>query len=175
MKKAAKSISLAAFVRGNGGAGGSFPRFTLKTPLFVPPPPERCSPMLTDAECKNATCPPEKSRARLACSGGLYLEVSPAGSKRWFYKYRKDGKEGRMALGSYPDVGPKDARKARDAAKLQKAGEDLHYSRAKSVSKENPQGVSMVSNTTTVDHVRMTPDQLLKEKSSFVDDSDNEL
>ena len=77
--------------------------------------------MLTDAECKNATCPPGKPRARLACSGGLYLEVSPAGSKRWFYKYRKEGKEGRMALGSYPDVGAKDARKARDAAKLQKS------------------------------------------------------
>ena len=77
--------------------------------------------MLTDAECKNATCPQEKPRARLACSGGLYLEISPAGSKRWFWKYRKDGKEGRMALGSYPDVGPKDARKARDAAKLQKS------------------------------------------------------
>lgn len=77
--------------------------------------------MLTDAECKNATCPPEKTRARLACSGGLYLEVSPAGSKRWFYKYRKDGKEGRMALGSYPEVGAKDARKARDAAKLEKS------------------------------------------------------
>ena len=77
--------------------------------------------MLTDAECRNVTCPPEKSRARLACSGGLYLEVSPAGSKRWFWKYRKDGKEGRMALGSYPDIGPKDARKARDAAKLEKS------------------------------------------------------
>ena len=77
--------------------------------------------MLTDAECKNATCPADKPRARLACSGGLYLEVSPAGSKRWFYKYRKDGKEGRMALGSYPDVGAKDARKARDAAKLEKS------------------------------------------------------
>ena len=77
--------------------------------------------MLTDAECKNATCPQEKPRARLACSGGLYLEISPAGSKRWFWKYRKDGKEGRMALGSYPNVGPKDARKARDAAKLQKS------------------------------------------------------
>jgi integrase len=77
--------------------------------------------MLTDAQCKNATCPPDKSRARLACSGGLYLEISPAGSKRWFWKYRKDGKEGRMALGSYPAVGPKEARKARDAAKLQKS------------------------------------------------------
>ncbi len=61
--------------------------------------------MLTDAECKNATCPQEKPRARLACSGGLYLEISPAGSKRWFWKYRKDGKEGRMALGSYPMSG----------------------------------------------------------------------
>jgi integrase len=57
----------------------------------------------------------------MACSGGLYLEVSPAGSKRWFYKYRKNGKEGRMALGSYPDVSAKDARSARDAAKLQKS------------------------------------------------------
>lgn len=60
-------------------------------------------PMLTDAECRNATCPAGKKRARLACSGGLYLEVAPSGSKRWFWKYRKDGKEGRMALGSYPD------------------------------------------------------------------------
>ncbi|MDD5336154.1 MAG: integrase arm-type DNA-binding domain-containing protein [Rhodoferax sp.] len=77
--------------------------------------------MLTDAECKNATCPPDKARARLACSGGLYLEISPAGSKRWFWKYRKDGKEGRMALGSYPDVGAKKARDARDAARSQKS------------------------------------------------------
>ena len=77
--------------------------------------------MLTDAECKNATCPPGKPRARFACSGGLYLEVSTAGSKRWFWKYRKDGKEGRMALGSYPEVSAKEARLARDAAKLQKA------------------------------------------------------
>lgn len=42
--------------------------------------------MLTDAQCKNATCSPDKPRARLADSGGLYLEVSPAGSKRWFLK-----------------------------------------------------------------------------------------
>lgn len=77
--------------------------------------------MLTDAECKNAICPQGKPRERLYCSGGLYLEVSPAGSKRWFYKYRKSGKEGRMALGSYPDVSAKDARTAMAAAKLQKS------------------------------------------------------
>ena len=30
--------------------------------------------MLTDAECKNATCPPDKTRERLACSGGLNMD-----------------------------------------------------------------------------------------------------
>lgn len=77
--------------------------------------------MLTDVQCKNATCSPGAKRERLADSGGLYLEVSPAGSKRWFWKYRKEGKEGRMALGSYPVVTLTAARKARDAAKLQKS------------------------------------------------------
>jgi integrase len=51
----------------------------------------------------------------------MYLEVSPAGARRWFYKYYKDGKEGRMALGSYPAVKLPDARAARDAAKQTKA------------------------------------------------------
>ncbi|GAB3355424.1 MULTISPECIES: tyrosine-type recombinase/integrase [Giesbergeria] len=78
--------------------------------------------MLTDTACKKATCPPDKKRERLADSGGLYLEISPNGSKRWFWKYRKQGKEGRMALGSYPDVGLAAARTARDEAKNIKAG-----------------------------------------------------
>jgi hypothetical protein len=57
--------------------------------------------MLTDAQIRNATCPTEKKRHRLTCGSGLYLEISPAGSKRWFWKTYTDGKEGRMALGSY--------------------------------------------------------------------------
>ena len=76
--------------------------------------------MLTEAECKNAICPPDKKQARFADSGGMYLQVSPAGSKRWFLKYRVGGKEKQLALGSYPDVSLKSARLARDAAKLQK-------------------------------------------------------
>jgi integrase len=81
--------------------------------------------MLTDADCKNAVCPPDKKQARFADSGGMYLQVSPAGSKRWFLKYRVGGKEKQLALGSYPDVSLKSARLARDAAKLQKsAGSD---------------------------------------------------
>jgi len=86
--------------------------------------------MLTDLHCKNAACPPGKKRARLTDSAGLYLEVSPAGSKRWFWKTYTDGKEGRLALGSYPAMRVADARKARDAAKVQKAaGVDLVQAR----------------------------------------------
>ncbi len=86
--------------------------------------------MLTDKQCKNAVCPPEKKRERLTDSMGLYLEVSPAGSKRWFWKTYTDGKEGRLALGSYPAVSLAEARKARDAAKLQKGqGVDLVQAR----------------------------------------------
>lgn len=77
--------------------------------------------MLTDAACKNAACPQGKNRARYTDAAGLYLEVSPSGSKRWFLKLYRDGKETRMALGSYPGVTLSAARKARDAAKLQKA------------------------------------------------------
>ena len=60
--------------------------------------------MLTDAKCRNATCPPEKKRARFTDAAGMYLEVSPAGSKRWFLKYSVAGVEKRLALGSYPKV-----------------------------------------------------------------------
>ena len=77
--------------------------------------------MLTDAKCRNATCPPNKARARFTDSTGLYLEVSPAGSKRWFWKTYADGKEGRLSLGGYPAVTLAMARTARDAAKLQKS------------------------------------------------------
>jgi len=56
--------------------------------------------MLTEAECKNAICPPNRKQARFTDSGGMYLQVSPTGSKRWFLKYRVDRKEKQMALGS---------------------------------------------------------------------------
>jgi len=87
--------------------------------------PQEFPHMLTDTACKAATCPPDKARARFPDAGGLYLEVSPAGSKRWFLKYRKDGKEMRLALGSYPDVRLADARaKQAEAKALKRKGVD---------------------------------------------------
>jgi integrase len=98
--------------------------------------------MLTDAQCRNAICPPDKKQARFADSGGMYLQVSPAGSKRWFLKYRIAGVEKQMALGRYPEVTLTAARKAREAAKLQKSeGKDpLQARKVEKLKALNPAG-----------------------------------
>ena len=100
--------------------------------------------MLTDSQCKNAKCPADKARARLTDAGGLYLEVSPAGSKRWFWKYRNGGKEFRLALGSYPSVGLTAARRARDAARLQRAegADPIQVKKVQKLKASNPAGDS---------------------------------
>jgi hypothetical protein len=93
--------------------------------------------MLTDADCRNATCPPGVKRRRLTDSGGLYLEVSPAGSKRWFWKFYPEGKESRLALGGYPEVSLKAARGARDDARKsrQSGANPVQIRRAEKLSK----------------------------------------
>lgn len=48
---------------------------------------------------------------------GLYIEVRPTGAKLWRYKYLYHGKEKRIALGVYPDVGLADARRKSDEAR----------------------------------------------------------
>ncbi len=67
---------------------------------------------LTDTQIK-AIKPGEKA-AKYFDAGGLYLEVAPSGGKWWRFKYRFDGKEKRISLGVYPDVGLKAAREKRD-------------------------------------------------------------
>jgi len=54
---------------------------------------------------------------KLFDGGGLYLEVAPAGGKWWRLKYRFEGKEKRISLGTYPAVGLKEARERREQAK----------------------------------------------------------
>ena len=60
---------------------------------------------------------PRVSAYRVADGGGLCIEVSPAGSKLWRYRYRFNGKFQMLALGKWPDVGLEEARKRRDEAK----------------------------------------------------------
>ncbi len=54
---------------------------------------------------------------KMGDSGGLYLEVAPSGGKWWRFKYRFEGKEKRLSLGTYPDVSLKQARTRRDEAR----------------------------------------------------------
>ena len=54
---------------------------------------------------------------------GLYLVVASATSKNWSYRYWKDGKQRWLGLGSLKDVSLRDARLARDAARLRVKGD----------------------------------------------------
>ena len=74
-----------------------------------------CPMPLTSFSIKQAR-PGEKTK-RLYDERGLYLEISPKGGKWWRFKYRFTGKEKRLSLGVYPDVGLKEARTARDEAR----------------------------------------------------------
>ena len=86
--------------------------------------PQGHAPMpLSDASVRSAK--PALKPQRLFDAGGLYLEVMPNGSKLWRYKYRFAGKEKRLALGAYPDVGLAAARdKHAEARRLLAAGVD---------------------------------------------------
>ena len=60
---------------------------------------------------------------KYADGGGLYLIVTGPTSRSWSYRYWKDGKERWHGLGSLKEVSLKDARLARDAARLRVKGD----------------------------------------------------
>lgn len=99
--------------------------------------------MLTDADCRNAVCPQGAKRARLTDDAGLYLEISPGGSKRWFWKFYPGGKESRLALGAYPKMTLKEARRQRDDARL------VRKSGASPVQQRQAQRVAKVARAAT--------------------------
>lgn len=75
--------------------------------------------MLTDVKIKSLKTK-EKPYA-VADEKGLSIEVSPKGSKWWRFKYRFEGKQKRLSLGTYPDVNLKLARERRDNLRKQVA------------------------------------------------------
>lgn len=70
---------------------------------------------LTDTGVRTAKA--AEKRQKLFDGGGLYLEVTPEGGKRWRLKYRFDGKEKLLSLGVYPETSLKQARERREAAR----------------------------------------------------------
>lgn len=68
--------------------------------------------MLTDTAIRAAK--PGEKPLRLFDGAGLYIEIAPSGGKWWRFKYRFLGREKRLSLGVYPEVGLKAARDRRD-------------------------------------------------------------
>jgi integrase len=74
---------------------------------------------LTDTAIRNAK--PREKPYKMGDSLGLFLLVAPTGGKLWKLKFRIDGKEKKLSLGSYPAVSLTKARKKRDDARKELA------------------------------------------------------
>jgi len=61
---------------------------------------------------------PKEKNFKLFDGGGLYLEVTPSGSKLWKLKYRFNGKEKKYSIGKYPSIELAEARIKRDELKI---------------------------------------------------------
>ena len=70
---------------------------------------------LTDVKVRTAK--PKEKAYKLSDEKGLFLYLTPNGSKYWRLKYRYLGKEKLLALGVYPDVSLALARERRDDAR----------------------------------------------------------
>ncbi|WP_088311518.1 tyrosine-type recombinase/integrase [Novosphingobium sp. B 225] len=70
---------------------------------------------LTDVAVRNAR--PGPKPYKMGDSHGLFLLVQPTGGKLWRFKYRADGREKKLAIGPYPEIGLGEARRRRDEAR----------------------------------------------------------
>ena len=64
---------------------------------------------------------PRSKAYKVPDADGLYLEVRTSGAKLWRFRFCHLGKESRISLGSYPEIGLASARKKRDEARQQLA------------------------------------------------------
>ena len=70
---------------------------------------------LTDTAVRTAK--PSDKPIKMFDERGLFLIVTPAGGKWWRLRYKFDGKEKLLSLGTYPDTSLKDARERREEAR----------------------------------------------------------
>jgi integrase len=73
------------------------------------------------SEIKVRTAKPKEKPYKLSDVDGLFLFVSRGGGKWWRFKYRFEGKEKLLSLGTYPEISLVDARQRRDEARRQVA------------------------------------------------------
>lgn len=70
---------------------------------------------LTDTELRRLK--PREKTYKKGDGGGLFVQVTPSGSKLWRLKYRFEGREKLQAFGAYPDVSLAQARERRRGVK----------------------------------------------------------
>jgi integrase len=64
---------------------------------------------------------PRAKQYKLFDGGGLFLIIAPSGGRWWRFKYRVDGKEKLLSLGTFPEVSLKQARDKRDQMRRDRA------------------------------------------------------
>jgi hypothetical protein len=79
---------------------------------------------LTDIAIRSAK--PRAKPYKLGDTLGLFLLVQPTGGKLWRLKYRVDGREKKLGIGTYPEISLANARKRRDDARELMAGGGQH-------------------------------------------------
>lgn len=109
---------------------------------------------LTDLQIRHFE-PAERSYKK-GDGGGLYIEITPKGSKLCRWKYRFNGVEKRLSMGRYPDVSLADARKARDEARVR-----LAAGRDPSIERKREKLLAAQSAATTF---KLIADEFIEEK-----------
>ncbi len=70
---------------------------------------------LSDTAIRNAK--PTDKAFKMYDQHGLFIQITPSGGKWWRFKFRFNGKENLLSLGTYPEVSLKTAREKRDEAR----------------------------------------------------------
>lgn len=83
---------------------------------------------LTIIEIQNAK--PRDKRWKLNDGGGLYVLIRPSGVKSWCFDYQHDNKRKTATIGTFPEIGLKEARAIHQKMRMQRA-EGLDPSRVK--------------------------------------------
>ena len=63
---------------------------------------------LSDSAIRNAK--PTNKVFKMYDQQGLFIQITPSGGKWWRFKFRFNGKENLLSLGTYPEVSLKTAR-----------------------------------------------------------------
>ena len=113
---------------------------------------------------------PEEKAKKYFDGFGLYLEVTPTGSKLWRIKYRFENKEKRLSLGVYPSVSLKEAREAaQDAKRLVAQGLDPSLERRKGTTTANLAFKTIAESWLETNKDQWTPDHHKKLTSKLTD------